>query len=159
VAWPAATTETTESVMTALRFTEHLVLHGIAPSVGSVGANDNVLMGSVIGLFTTECTRTTVSHAGAYKAVSDAEYATAGRVDRWNNRRLHGTLGVNTPNEAEQAHYAALIPQEQPACERHEPWGASPRLRGCFPCGGVTAWVQGADAVEPEGRWSTRRSW
>ncbi len=147
VAWHAATTKTTDLVMTplrmaiwqrsrerravepgrlishsdagsqytALRFTEHLALEGIAPSVGSVGdAYDNALMERVIGLFKTECIRTTVFHAGPYKTVSDVEYATAGWVDWWNNRRLHGTLGMITPNEAEQAHYAALIPQEQP---------------------------------------------
>jgi putative transposase len=100
---------------TALKFTEHLALEGIAPSIGSVGdAYDNALMESVIGLFKTECIRTTVFHAGPYKTVSDVEYATAGWVDWWNNRRLHGTLGMITPNEAEQAYYAALIPQEQP---------------------------------------------
>ena len=71
-------------------------------------------MESVIGLFKTECARTPVFHAGPYKTVSDVEYATAGWVDWWNNRRLHGTLGMITPEEAEQAHYAALIPQEQP---------------------------------------------
>ena len=42
------------------------------------------------------------------------EYATAGWVDWWNNRRLHGILGMITTDEAEQAYYAALIPQEQP---------------------------------------------
>jgi transposase InsO family protein len=147
VAWHAATTKTTELVMTplrialwqrsredravepgqlishsdagsqytALRFTEHLALEGIAPSIGSVGdAYDNALMESVIGLFKTECIRTTVFHVGPYKTVSDVEYATAGWVDWWNNRRLHGTIGMITPNEAEHAHYAALIPQEQP---------------------------------------------
>jgi putative transposase len=147
VAWHAATTKTTELVMTplriglwqrsredravvpgqlishsdagsqytALRFTEHLALEGIAPSIGSVGdAYDNALMESVIGLFKTECIRTTVFHAGPYKTVSDVEYATAGWVDWWNNRRLHGTIGMITPNEAEHAYYAALTPQEQP---------------------------------------------
>lgn len=103
------------SQYTALRFTEHLALEGIAPSIGTVGdAHDNALMESVIGLFKTECIRTTVFHAGPYKTVSDVEYATAGWVDWWNNRRLHGTIGMITPNEAEQAHYAALTPQEQP---------------------------------------------
>ncbi len=56
---------------------------------------------------------------GPYKTVSDVEYAAAGWVDWWNNRRLHGT-GMITPNEVEQAHYAVLIPQEQPVWERHE---------------------------------------
>jgi transposase InsO family protein len=147
VAWHAATTKTTDLVMTplrmaiwqraredravepgqlishsdagsqytSLRFTEHLALEGIAPSIGSVGdAYDNALMESVIGLFKTECIHTRVFHDGPYKTVSDVEYAAAGWVDWWNNRRLHGALGMITPNEAEQAHYAALIPQEQP---------------------------------------------
>ncbi len=71
------------SQYTALRFTEHLALEGIAPSVGSVGdAYDNALMERVIGLFKTECIRTTVFHAGPYKTVSDVEYATAGWVGR-----------------------------------------------------------------------------
>ncbi len=49
------------SQYTALRFTEHLALEGIAPSVGSVGdAYDNALMERVIGLLKTECIRTTV---------------------------------------------------------------------------------------------------
>lgn len=103
------------SQYTSLKFTEHLALQGIAPSIGSVGdAYDNALMESVIGLFKTECIRTRVFHDGQYKTVSDVEYAAAGWVDWWNNRRLHGTLGMITPNEAEQAYYAALIPQEQP---------------------------------------------
>jgi putative transposase len=105
--------ETTQ--YTSLRFTEHLALEGIAPSIGSVGdAYDNALMESLIGLFKTECIRTTAFHAGPFKTLGDVEYATAGWVDWWNNRRLHGTLGMITPSEVEQAYYAALIPQEQP---------------------------------------------
>lgn len=52
--------------------------------------------------------------SGVRETGSSSQYATAGWVDWRNNRRLHGTLGMITPNEAEQAHYAALIPQEQP---------------------------------------------
>jgi putative transposase len=33
---------------------------------------------------------------------------------KYNERRLHGTLGMVPPAEFEQAHYAALKPQEQP---------------------------------------------
>ena len=94
VAWHAATTKTTELVMTPLRmalwqrdregcptqpgelihhsnagsqytsirFTEHLALEGIRPSIDSVGdAFDNALMETIIGLFKTECIRTPVS--------------------------------------------------------------------------------------------------
>ena len=35
-------------------------------------------------------------------------------VDWWNTRRLHSTLGMLTPDEFEQAHYAALTDEMQP---------------------------------------------
>jgi hypothetical protein len=67
---------------TSIRFTEHLALEGIAPSVGTVGdAYDNALIESVIGLYKTECIATTVFHPGPYKTIADVEYATAGWVD------------------------------------------------------------------------------
>lgn len=103
------------SQYTAIRFTEHLDLEGIRPSIGSVGdAYDNALMECVIGLFKTECIRTTVFHDGPYRNVHDVEYATAGWVDWYNNRRLHSSLGYQTPAEFEQAHYAALNREPQP---------------------------------------------
>jgi hypothetical protein len=80
----------------------------------------NGLMETVIGLFKTECIGTTLFHQGPYKALADVEYATAGWIDWYNHRRLHGSLGMVPPAEFEQAHYAALTPQEQPICERHE---------------------------------------
>jgi len=43
------------------------------------------------------------------------QYATAGWVDWYNNRRLHGTLGMLPPTEYEQAHCAALNREPQPA--------------------------------------------
>ena len=83
-----------------------------APRSARVGdAYDNALMESVIGLYKTECIRTTVFHDGPYKTIADVEYATAGWVDWYNNRRLHGTLGMVPPVEYEQAHYAALNPR------------------------------------------------
>jgi hypothetical protein len=68
----------------------------------------------VIGLFKTECIRTAVFHPGPYRTIGDVEYATAGWVDWYNNRRLHSTLGMMSPVEFEQAHYATLIPEPQP---------------------------------------------
>ena len=50
-------------------------------------------MECVIGLYKTECNPTTVCHTGPYRAIGDVEYATAGWVDWYNNRRLHSTLG------------------------------------------------------------------
>ena len=97
------------SQYTSIRFTEHLHLEGIQPSIGTVGdAYDNSLMESIIGLFKTEAIRTEVFHEGPYRKLSDVEFATAGWVDWWNNQRLHSSIGHLTPIEYEQLHYAAL---------------------------------------------------
>src|SRR5664279_428473 len=91
---------------TSIRFTEHLDLEGIRPSIGSIGdAYDNALMESINGLYKAECIRTTVFHDGPYKTLADGEYATAGWVDWYNARRLHGPLANVPPIEYEQAHY------------------------------------------------------
>jgi putative transposase len=104
------------SQYTAIRFAEHLDIETIKPSIGSVGdAYDNALMECVIGLFKTECIRTTVFQPSPYRTINDVEYATAGWVDWYNNRRLHSSLGYLTPSEFEQAHYATLNREPQPA--------------------------------------------
>ncbi len=103
------------SQYTSITFTDHLADEGIRPLIGSVAdAYDNALMECVIGLFKTECIRTTVFHPGPYRTLAEVEYATAGWVDWYNNTRLHSTLGMMTPVEYEQAHYAALIREPQP---------------------------------------------
>jgi transposase InsO family protein len=51
----------------------------------------------------------------SYRTISDVEYATAGWVDWYNNRRLHSSLDYHTPIEFEQAHYATLNREPQPA--------------------------------------------
>jgi transposase InsO family protein len=100
---------------TAIRFTEHLQLEGIAASIGSVGdAYDNALMESIIGLYKTECVRPGPFHAGPFKTPSDVEYATMAWVDWYNHRRLHATLGMRTPAEHEADYNAALQPEPQP---------------------------------------------
>jgi len=94
----------------------HPRVGGVWPSIGTVAdAYDNALMESINGLYKAECIRTTVFHAGPYKTIADVEYATAGWVDWYNNRRLHGSLGNIPPIEFEQAHYAALNREPQPA--------------------------------------------
>ena len=104
------------SQYTSVHLTEHLALEGIRPSIGSVGdAYDNALMETINGLYKAECVRTTVFHDGPYRTIADVEFATAGWVDWYNNRRLHGTLAMHTPAEYEDAHYAALTQQVQPA--------------------------------------------
>jgi putative transposase len=103
------------SQYTSIRFTEHLAIEGVRPSIGSVGdAYDNALMECLIGLFKTECIRTTVFHTGPYRTISDVEYSTAGWVDWYNNRRLHSSLDYLTPVEFEKAHYATLNREPHP---------------------------------------------
>ncbi|QGF23409.1 IS3 family transposase [Raineyella fluvialis] len=104
------------SQYTAVTYTDKLALDGIAPSIGTVGdAFDNALMETINGLYKAECIRTTIFHEGPYRTLADVEYATAGWVDWYNNRRLHGSLGMATPNEFENAHYATLNRAPQPA--------------------------------------------
>ena len=103
------------SQYTSIKLTEHLELEGIRPSIGSVAdAYDNALMETVNGLYKTECIRTTVFHDGPYKTLADVEYATAGWVDWYNQRRLHSSLGYLTPTEYETVHYATLTREPQP---------------------------------------------
>jgi len=104
------------SQYTSVRLTEHLALEQIRHSIGTVGdAYDNALMETINGLYKAEAIRTTVFHDGPYKTLADVEYATAGWVDWYNNRRLHSSLGMVPPVEFEQAHYAALNREPQPA--------------------------------------------
>jgi hypothetical protein len=71
-------------------------------------------MESIIGLFKTECLATSLLHQGPDKTLADVEYATAGWVDRYSHRQLHGSRGMVPPAQYDHAHYAALTPQEQP---------------------------------------------
>lgn len=99
-----------------MAYTEKLALDGIAPSIGSIGdAFDNALMETINGLYKTECVRTTIFHEGSYKTIADVEYATAGWVDWYNHRRLHGSLGMVSPDEFEAGYYAALNRELLPA--------------------------------------------
>ena len=66
---------------TSIKFTEHLGLEGIKPSVGSIGdAYDNALMETVNGLYKAECIRTTIFHGGPYRTIADV--VRHHRVDR-----------------------------------------------------------------------------
>ena len=107
------------SQYTSIRYTEHLDLEGIAASIGTVGdAFDNALMETVNGLFKTECIRTTVFHTGPYRSFADVEYATAGWVDWYSNRRLHSSLGMLTLVESETLHNEALTREPAPTKQR-----------------------------------------
>ena len=75
----------------------------------------------MIGLYKTECIRTTVFHAGPYRTIADVEYATAGWVDWYNNTRLHSTLGYISPAEYEGS--PLRDPREpQPSESGKKPW-------------------------------------
>src|SRR5699024_12843070 len=103
------------ALFTSNLITEQLEIEVISPSIGTVAdANDNALAETINGLYKTECIRTTIFHEGPYKTISDIEYATAGWVDWYNTRRLHGSLGMVPPNEYERDHYATLNREPQP---------------------------------------------
>ena len=107
------------SQYTAIRLTEHLALEGIAPSVGTVDDAFNIApMETVSGLFKTECLRSIVFHTGPFRTLADVEFATAGWVDWYNNRRLHGSPGMLTPIESETPHYKALTREPAPTKQR-----------------------------------------
>lgn len=82
--------------------------------------------------------RTTVFHAGPLRTIGDVEFATAGWVDWYNNQRLHGTLGMMTPVEFEQAHDATLNREPHPGEKRRRTWGASRRGAALLFPGGRT---------------------
>lgn len=104
------------SQYTSLRFTEHLAMQGIAPSIGTVGdAYDNGLMETINGLYKTECIRTTVFRRGPYRTIADVEFATAAWVDWYNHRRLHTRLGMLPPAEYENIYYQRQTTQRCPA--------------------------------------------
>lgn len=97
------------SQYTSVRFTEHLALEGIRPSIGTVAdAYDNSLMESTIGLYKTECIATHAFHPGPWKTPAEVEQATAAWVHWYNHDRLHTHLSMATPIECETAHHAAL---------------------------------------------------
>jgi putative transposase len=102
------------SEYTSIRFTEHLELEEIAPSIGTVGdAYDN----APDGIDHRFCSRPNASPRPSSTTAptgppADVEHATAGWVDWYDHRRLHGSLGMTTPVEYEQAHDASRQPVE-----------------------------------------------
>ena len=82
----------------AIRYTERLADAGVAASVGSRGDSyDNALAESFNGLYRTEVIRT----HGPWRGLDDVEYATLEYVDWFNERRLHGEIGMIPPAEFE----------------------------------------------------------
>jgi putative transposase len=77
---------------------------GIAGTIGTVGdALDNALMESTIGLFKTELIHAV--RARSWLSRQQVETATAAWVDWFNYRRLHSSVGHQTPVEYETEYH------------------------------------------------------
>jgi putative transposase len=96
------------SQYTALRFTETLMLAGLAGSIGTVGdALDNALAETTIGLYKSECARDgSPFRDGPLNTLGDVEKITAAWVHWYNNDRLMHRTGLRPPAEADQLHWA-----------------------------------------------------
>jgi len=86
----------------SIRYTERLAEAGIETSVGSIGDSyDNALAETIIGLYKTE----EIRHKGPWKSIDTVEYATAGWVEWFNNRRILTPIGDIPPAEFESMYY------------------------------------------------------
>jgi putative transposase len=85
----------------AVRYTERLAEAGAVASVGSRGDSfDNAMAEAFNSIFKAELIR----NKGPWQGIGDLEPAVAAYVDWYNQRRLHGELGLIPPVEHEQAH-------------------------------------------------------
>lgn len=90
------------SQYTSIRYTDRLAEAGAIPSVGSRGDSyDNALAESTIGQLKAEL----IDQRGPWRTVEQLEYAIFEYIDWWNQRRLHGEIGMITPIEKETAYY------------------------------------------------------
>jgi putative transposase len=98
-----------------VHFTERLRLHGISPSIRTVGDSyDNALAETTIGLYKTECIRDdSPSRRGPLTGLSDVEAITADWIHWYNASRLMHRLDRCQPVEAE-ADYSARTRDDQP---------------------------------------------
>ncbi len=99
----------------AIRYTEEIDRVGAVASVGSKGDSyDNAMAEAFNSLFKAELIR----NRGPWKGIDDLEIAVAEYIDWFNNKRLHGQLGLIPPAEYEATHSATPTqtnPPEQPA--------------------------------------------
>ena len=80
-------------------YNQRLAQHGIAASNGTVGDSyDNALAENVNGSYKNE-----LVHTRRWDDVVEVEIATFEWVSRWNETRLHQSLGYHTPVEVEAA--------------------------------------------------------
>jgi transposase InsO family protein len=97
----------------AIRYTERLAEAEAVASVGSKGDSyDNAMAEALNSLFKAECIRNPAMRpAGGWKTVGDVEIAVAEYVDWYNQRRLHGEIGLVPPAEFEATHWASASKQ------------------------------------------------
>ena len=100
------------SQYTSVRFTETLMLAGLAGSIGTVGdAYDNALAETTIGLYKSECARDgSPFRDGPLATLGDVEKITSAWVHWYNNDRLMHRTGLRPPAEADQRYWAARRP-------------------------------------------------
>jgi putative transposase len=87
----------------AVRYTERLAEANAVASVGSKGDSyDNAMAEAFNSLFKAELIR----NRGPWRGIDDLEVAVAEYIDWFNNRRLHGEIGLIPPAEAETNFYS-----------------------------------------------------
>ncbi|CAG4923690.1 unnamed protein product [Acidithrix sp. C25] len=88
----------------SVRYSQRLIDVGITASVGSKGDSyDNALAETTNGIYKAEL----VNPHGPFFDVDELEWATLGYIDWFNNRRLHGSIGMIPPVEFEDNHHSS----------------------------------------------------
>jgi putative transposase len=86
----------------SIKYTERLAEAGAVPSVGSRGDSYDAMAESTIGQIKTEL----IYRRGPWRTVEQLEFALFEYLDWWNQRRLHGAIGLIPPAEKEADYWA-----------------------------------------------------
>jgi putative transposase len=98
----------------SIRYADRLAANDIVASVGSRGDSyDNAMAESFNGLYKWEL----ICRQGPWRGLDDVEFATMTYVDRFNHRRLHGTITAGPSYTTPAAHEATYYRQATPATE------------------------------------------
>ncbi len=101
----------------SFRYARRLIEARIEASVGSKGDSyDCALAESFNGLYKAEL----IYHEGPWKGIEDVEWATLTYVDWFNNKRLHGEIGMVTPAMFEAACYDQAALEDDASLETIE---------------------------------------
>ena len=93
---------------------ERCVAQKLTPPVANIA---NALTESFNGLYKAEL----IFHEGPWSGHEVVEWATLTYVDWFNNRRLHGEIGMVPPAELEEFYYRQTEPTELVASQISEP--------------------------------------